>query len=66
MFLSSDITRFIDEKVVNDFHRETGDAALAQARKKLDAVGLSYSAHIMLGDSASYLVEFATDRCAAL
>lgn len=60
--LSSDITRFIDEKVVADFHREAGDAALAQARQKLDAAGLAYSAHIMLGDAAPTLVEFAGDK----
>ena len=64
--LSGDITRFIDEKVVDDFHRETGDAALAQARQKLDAAGLAYSAHIMLGDAAPTLVEFATDKGCSL
>jgi nucleotide-binding universal stress UspA family protein len=60
--LSNDITRFIDEKVVNDFHREAGEAALAQARQKLDAAGLAYSAHIMMGETAPTLVEFATDK----
>lgn len=64
--LSSDITRFIDEKVVTDFHREAGDAALAQARQKLDAAGLAYSAHIMLGDAAPTLVEFATAKGCSL
>ncbi|MCM2340544.1 universal stress protein [Rhodoferax sp.] len=60
--LSSDITRFIDEKVVDDFHREAGDAALAPARQKLDAAGLAYSAHIMMGEAAPTIVEFATDK----
>lgn len=60
--LSSDITRFIDEKVVDDFHREAGDAALAQAKQKLDAAGLAYSAHIMIGDAAPTIVEFAKDK----
>jgi nucleotide-binding universal stress UspA family protein len=64
--LSSDITRFIDEKVVNDFHREKGDAALAPARKKLDAAGLAYSAHIMIGETAPTLIEFATDKGCSL
>lgn len=64
--LSSDITRFIDEKVVSDFHREAGDAALAQARQKLDAAGLAYSAHIMMGDAAPTLVEFAKDKACSL
>lgn len=64
--LSSDITRFIDEKVVEDFHRETGAAALAQARQKLDAAGLAYSAHIMMGETAPTLIEFATDKGCSL
>ncbi|MDO8319435.1 universal stress protein [Rhodoferax sp.] len=64
--LSSDITRFIDEKVVTDFHREAGDAALAQARQKLDAAGLAYSSHIMMGETAPTLVEFATDKTCSL
>ena len=60
--LSSDISRFIDEKVVADFHRETGNTALAQARQKLDAAGLAYSAHIMMGEAAPTIVEFAKDK----
>jgi nucleotide-binding universal stress UspA family protein len=64
--LSSDITRFIDEKVVEDFHREAGDAALAQARQKLDAAGLAYSSHIMMGEAAPTIVEFAGDKGCSL
>ena len=64
--LSSDITRFIDDKVVADYHREAGEAALAQARQKLDAAGLAYSAHIMMGESAPTLVEFAKDKGCSL
>lgn len=64
--LSNNITRFIDEKVVNDFHRETGDAALAPARQKLDAAGLAYSAHIMIGETAPTLIEFAKDKGCSL
>lgn len=64
--LSSDITRFIDDKVVADFHREAGDAALAPARQKLDAAGLAYSAHIMMGETAPTLIDFATDKGCSL
>lgn len=64
--LSSDITRFIDDKVVADFHREAGDAALAQARQKLDATGLAYSSHIIMGETAPTLVEFARDKGCSL
>ena len=60
--LSSDISRFIDEKVVADFHREAGNTALAQAKQKLGAAGLAYSAHIMMGEAAPTIVEFAKDK----
>jgi nucleotide-binding universal stress UspA family protein len=60
--LSSDISRFIDEKVVADFHRDAGNTALAQARQKLDAAGLAYTAHIMMGEAAPTIVEFAKDK----
>ena len=60
--LSSDISRFIDEKVITDFHRESGNTALAQAKQKLDAAGLAYSAHIMMGEAAPTIVEFAKDK----
>lgn len=64
--LSSDITRFIDEKLVEDFHREAGDKALAQAKQKLDAAGLTYSAHIMIGETAPTIVGFANDKACKL
>ena len=64
--LSNNITRFIDEKVVADFHREAGETALAQARQKLDAAGLAYSSHIMIGETAPTLVDFAKDKACKL
>jgi nucleotide-binding universal stress UspA family protein len=60
--LSSDITRFIDSKVVSDFHLEAGDAALAAAKDKLAASGLAYSAHILIGETAPAIVKFANDK----
>lgn len=60
--LSSDVTRFIDGKVVEDFHKEEGDAALAAAKEKLSAAGLAYSAHILIGETAPRIVDFAKDK----
>ncbi len=60
--LPSDITRFIERTAVQDFHREAGDAALAPARKALDAATLAYSAHILIGDSATCIVEYAREQ----
>lgn len=60
--LSNDITRFIEGKVVKDFHIEAGNAALAAAKAKLVAAGLAFSAHILVGEPAPSIVDFAKDK----
>lgn len=60
--LSSDITRFIEGKVVEDFHLEAGEAALAAAKAKLAAAGLAFSAHILVGEAAPGIVDFAKGK----
>ncbi|MDD2882268.1 MAG: universal stress protein [Rhodoferax sp.] len=60
--LSSDITRFIEGAVVKDFHLEAGEAALAAAKAKLAAAGLAFSAHILVGEAAPSIVDFAKDK----
>lgn len=60
--LSSDITRFIEGKVVEDFHLETGEAALAAAKARLAAAGLAFSAHILVGEAAPSIVDFAKGK----
>jgi len=60
--LPSDVTRFIDAKTVEDFHRESGDTALASAKEKLTQAGLAHSAHILIGEAAPTLVEFANSH----
>jgi nucleotide-binding universal stress UspA family protein len=57
--LSSNVTRFIDAKTVEDFHRETGDETLAIALARLKAADLPHSAHVLVGEAAPSLVEFA-------
>lgn len=60
--LSSDITRFVDGKVVEAFHKEAGDTALAEAKQRLTDAGILYSAHVLLGEAAPTIVAFATDK----
>lgn len=64
--LSSDITRFVNGKTVAEFHREAGDAALALAKDKLAAAGLPYSAHILIGEAAPSIVDFAKEKGCSL
>jgi nucleotide-binding universal stress UspA family protein len=60
--LPNDVTRFIDNQTVEDFHREAGDTALAAAKEKLARAGMAYTAHLMVGDVAPAIVNFATDK----
>ena len=52
----------VDGKVVDEFHKEAGDTALAGAKQKLTDAGMPYSAHILLGEAAPTIVEFANDK----
>lgn len=60
--LPSDVTRFIDAQTVDDFQRENGNKALAQAKAKLTAAGLAFSSHILVGEAAPTIVEFAQEK----
>lgn len=60
--LSPNVTRFIDGKTVEDFHRDNGEENLAAAKARLGATGLSFSSHVMVGEAAPSLVQFAQDK----
>src|SRR3546814_7355691 len=48
--LPSSASRFIDSKVVRDYHQDEGVKDLAAARKLLDAAGVAYTSDIAIGD----------------
>lgn len=60
--LPRDISRFINAGQVEDFHREEGLKALAEAEKQLKAVGITPQLHVSVGDSAETIVEFAAGK----
>ena len=60
--LPNDVTRFIDNQTVEDFHRESGDAVLAVARQKLTEAGMAFTAHLLIGDAAAAIVNFAKEK----
>ena len=60
--LPNDVTRFIDNKTVEDFHREAGDAALAAAKTKLTQANMAFTAHLLVGDVAPAIVNFASEK----
>jgi len=60
--LPRDISRFINAEQVQDFHREEGLKALAEAEKQLKSVGITPHLHVSVGDSAETIVEFAASK----
>ncbi|APW45199.1 universal stress protein [Rhodoferax antarcticus] len=64
--LSPNVTRFIDGKTVENFHRDNGEESLAAAKARLGATGLSSSSHVMVGEAAPSLVQFAQSKGCSL
>ena len=50
---------FVDQNEVDAYHREEGLAALTAARTLLDAAGVVYSHHIVVGHVAESIVRYA-------
>ena len=59
---SGNVKLFINQQTINDYYREQGMAALASARKKLDAAGLAYSYHVSIGTPAEAIVQYAQEQ----
>lgn len=57
--LPNDIGRFINADTLREFHLEAGTAALAPARDRLTAAGLIPEVHVLLGEPATAITEFA-------
>lgn len=49
-------------QAVQHFHHEEGLAAMAQARARLDAAGLVYQLHILVGHPADQISRFAAEQ----
>jgi nucleotide-binding universal stress UspA family protein len=57
--LPGDIGRFIDAETLREFHLEAGMKALAAARYQLTAAGLIPELHVLVGDAAAAIADFA-------
>ena len=53
------MSRVVSKKDIERYYQEEGAAALAGARKLLDAAGVPYADHILVGRVAESIVEFA-------
>lgn len=60
--LPGDVSGFVGAGQVEDFHREEGIKALAEAERRLKAAGIAPQLHVAVGESAETIVEFANSR----
>ena len=60
--LSGDITRFIDGKTIEEYHREAGDKVLSAAIARFAGTGVEHSPHLLVGEAAPAIVEFARSK----
>lgn len=53
---------FVNEEAIQTYHRDEGTAALKSVREKLDATGVPYRAHVVVGHVAESIVRFAQEH----
>lgn len=64
--LPGDVTRFLARKTIEDFHREEGLRQLAAALARCREVGVPSEQHVLVGEAAATIVDFAAANGFAL
>ena len=59
---TGNVKRFINRETIDDYYREQGLAALAEARTKLDAAGMAYTYHLSVGTPAEAIMQYAEEQ----
>lgn len=60
--LPNDVGRFINAETMKEFHLENGMNALAAVREELTTAGLAPTVHVLVGDPAPAISEFAASH----
>ena len=60
--VSGDVSRFVAGETLKEYHLEGSEQALAPARALLDAAGLKYQEHRLVGDPAQSIAEAAQEH----
>lgn len=60
--LPRDIGRFINADQIREFHSETGMSELKTAQEKLVAAGITPQVHVLVGEAASTISNFAEQQ----
>ena len=53
---------FVSADELNSYHREEGLASMAAVRQVLDAAGVTYQQHVVVGHPADVICRFASDN----
>lgn len=60
--LDGNVSLFINQADIKQYHQEEGLKNLHEARSVLDQAGIAYQFHITVGDPAEMIVRFATEK----
>ncbi len=60
--LHGDISMFISQENIKQYHQEEGLKDLKSACDLLDQAGIAYQCHVIVGDVAKMIVQFATEK----
>jgi nucleotide-binding universal stress UspA family protein len=60
--LRGDITSFLKANLIEQYHLDEGLKAIAPARDRLEAVGLSPKVHVVVGNAAESIVQYAKEH----
>lgn len=57
-----DVSLFVDQESIKQYHLEEGLKDLKQARELLDQASIAYQHHVVVGEAAKMIVQFATEH----
>lgn len=57
-----DVSLFVDQESIKQYHLDEGLKDLNKARELLDQAGIAYQYHVVVGDAAKMIVQFATEH----
>ena len=60
--VDGNVRTFVNAEALNAYHREEGLADLAAARAQLDALGVTYQQHVLVGHPADKIRRFADEN----
>jgi nucleotide-binding universal stress UspA family protein len=60
--VSGDVSTFVGKGALRQYHHDNGLKALERARARLDASGLPYTFHLLVGDPAQMISQYAREK----